>query len=57
MKKYLIWIPVIGFFIIGYYQLIKCEDMVSFDRPIQFFTSVIYQGIAIAYLLTKFILY
>ena len=32
MKKYLIWIPVIGIFTTLYYQLIKLEDIVDLDN-------------------------
>lgn len=49
MKKYLIWIPVIGFFYIIFFKETMGESLL-FRTPINFVSSALVQGISLALL-------
>lgn len=50
MKKYLIWIPVVGFFTVIYYQIIKHEHVVDVNEPLHFYVTAIYQAFSLVIL-------
>lgn len=45
MKKYLIWIPVIGIFTTAYYQLATDEPILDSNDVAHFFGSALWQGV------------
>ena len=51
MKKYLIWVPVIGIFTTFYYQVLKLEVIVDLDNPKHFFGTAIWQAVTSALLI------
>jgi hypothetical protein len=50
-RKLLLWLPIIGVFIVGYYQLYKREDIVSLDRTLEFLGSSIYHAFIYSWLI------
>lgn len=45
MRKYLIWIPIIGIFTTAYYQLATDEPILDSNDVAHFFGSALWQGI------------